>query len=368
MKNLLKLKWGSASDTIIEKNIALESEVERLKGELENAKMHNLEYDSELSFLREKVSLLEKENYHLKDGLGEIQKNMADSVGNSQNALSRLEKVDESFDSIRGESQDILRNVSYLKNNMEATSKCSFEIEEGVKTILEAIEGISTIAFQSKLLSFNASVEAARAGEAGKGFAVVAEEVQNLATSTTKLLTEIKGKVNHFIEISSSLQKSANESLDNTNEINSKINDFDNKISSTIVSNKDALSDISATNDEIFMSLAKLDHVIWKVNTYISIIEEKPSFQFVDHHNCRLGKWYYEGDGKKSFSNLSCFHSMENDHARVHTGTKVIFDYLDDVRNNITTISQGVDDMESASIGVFEGLDKILSEKKNKAS
>jgi hypothetical protein len=61
---------------------------------------------------------------------------------------------------------------------------------------------------------------------------------------------------------------------------------------------KSYFMDVNVMTDSIFMSLAKLDHVLWKVNTYLSVNMNEPAFDFVDHHNCRLGKWYYEGDGK----------------------------------------------------------------------
>lgn len=50
-----------------------------------------------------------------------------------------------------------------------------------IREIASKTRVINEIAFQTKLLSFNAAVEAARAGDQGKGFAVVAEEVGNLA-------------------------------------------------------------------------------------------------------------------------------------------------------------------------------------------
>ncbi len=322
----------------------------------------------ENNFLKQKIKLLEKENYHLRDGLTTIQKNLADSIQSNNQALETLAEVDCSFDSIKSESVEILKETKQLNKNIENTNQNSIEIDKGAKSILEALAGLADIAFQTKLLSFNASVEAARAGDAGKGFAVVAEEVQNLANATSKLLNSIKEKTFSFENISEELKSSSEDSLNTGHLISDKISSFDKTISTTIKKNKNALGKISATNDEIFMSLAKLDHVIWKVNTYLSVIEGKPVFKFVDHFNCRLGKWYYQGEGKKSFSDLSCYKLLEESHADVHNGTKQIFDYLDEVQLNINEISSGAEKMEIASENVFSGLDKILQAKKNQSN
>lgn len=327
-----------------------------------------LEKNTEMiDYLNKKIKLLENENYHLRDGLTAIQKNLADSVTNNNDTLVKLNEVDDSFDSIKAETHEVLVGVSQLKVNAEATNKCSSDIDEGVKSILQSIDMISKVAFQTKVLSINASVEAARAGEAGRGFAVVADEVQKLAASTNQLLNVIKEKTSSFASISKSLQDSTKETLDNTSNIGIKMDSLDSVIVKTVKKNKMSLNNISATNDETFMSLAKLDHVIWKVNTYLSILEEKPTFSFVDHFNCRLGKWYYEGDGKKNFSDLNCYNQVESYHAKVHDGTKEIFTYLDNVKENIDKISSGAKTMEKASEGVFDGLDNILSQKKSSA-
>ncbi len=39
---------------------------------------------------------------------------------------------------------------------------------------------------------------------------------------------------------------------------------------------------------------------------------------FADHTRCRLGKWYYEGEGHSCFSRLAGFRELEKPHRAVH--------------------------------------------------
>ncbi|MEC4722804.1 methyl-accepting chemotaxis protein [Noviherbaspirillum sp. CPCC 100848] len=71
-------------------------------------------------------------------------------------------------------------------------TKTMSDIAEASARMVDIIDVIDGIAFQTNILALNASLEAARAGVSGRGFAAVASEVRNLAQRSATASREVK--------------------------------------------------------------------------------------------------------------------------------------------------------------------------------
>lgn len=105
----------------------------------------------------------------------------------SSQAETGLEKINHLMTSI----EKVERSSQLTLAQVDRANKSFEELLNLFKTITSKTQVINDIAFQTKLLSFNASVEAARAGEHGRGFSIVAQEVGNLAVSVSGAASEI---------------------------------------------------------------------------------------------------------------------------------------------------------------------------------
>ena len=109
----------------------------------------------------------------------------------------RLADVTESSGRTRSQTEEITRRVQSANEQMAALSSAMDNISDNAQQITKIAKDIEDIAFQTNILSLNASVEAARAGAAGKGFAVVANEVKRLATKSAEAAQSATEMVNN---------------------------------------------------------------------------------------------------------------------------------------------------------------------------
>jgi hypothetical protein len=127
--------------------------------------------------------------------------------------------------------------------------------------------------------------------------------------------------------------------------------------------------------DKRFASLIKVDHVIYKQRTYLAIssnnVAEYTGPVGVDCHGCRLGKWYYEGDGWQRFHAVPSFNAMEAPHCSVHDSAHKALALLDDDWEHSLEIQQRIyaalESMESGSTRVMQVIDRMVGEKHGQA-
>lgn len=117
--------------------------------------------------------------------------------------------------------------------NMTDLQAAIREINQTSQDISKIIKVIDNIAFQTNILSLNASVEAAQSGKYGKGFAVVAEEVRNLAVKvglaakdTSELINNSLNKVEEGIKLVDANAKSLDGIISGINDMSKAINNI----------------------------------------------------------------------------------------------------------------------------------------------
>lgn len=284
--------------------------------------------------------------------------NIAIETGNSADAsLSTVSSISSSLNNIN----ETIHSVTSVISDLITDSK----------KVTESLSMITGIADQTNLLALNASIEAARAGEHGRGFAVVAEEVKSLSEHTKDAAMEVAKSLTSFNKRVEQMHTEADSSAHLSEEIMEQVDSFKIQFSGLSDSAKTSIKYISHAKDKSFGLLTKFDHIIYKQNAYIAIIEPNACPQAdaisVDNHHCRLGKWYYEGLGHEHFRITQAYGSLEVPHHDVHSHVQQAYaisreNWLGNTKIMDNIVIQ-MEHAESASGEVMTYIDKMIEEK-----
>jgi methyl-accepting chemotaxis protein len=303
-------------------------------------------------------------------GSSELVNNIREELASSSNELiehrDQFQSSQQLFDEILSMLTSTIITTTKISNDSKNASTSVDNLKSATAGINDFVNIIKGISDQTNLLALNAAIEAARAGEQGRGFAVVADEVRTLAQRSAEASNEISS----LIEQVNQQMEQVIEGIHGVGEKSSEINESTTTIEATandIVNvSQDMYSVITDSTADAFLQTVKMDHIVWKLEVYQAMLgmTGKNANDFADHHNCRLGKWYFEGEGAEKYAENNAFKQLDGPHAQVHNyGISA----LKSLRNN--DMEQAIKElsvMESASVEVINLLTSLSHQIKRK--
>mgnify|MGYP002620760639 CR=1 FL=1 len=305
--------------------------------------------------------------------------NLKQNQSNLEQLNSRMGEVEQAAQATSKRASESYHGISTLVNQLgdmmqmiNDAGGTITELNSRTGDINKVIGVITDIAEQTNLLALNAAIEAARAGEQGRGFAVVADEVRTLAEHTKEATQEIAPVIEKFKTEAGLVLQRSERMKEIADKASNTIEGFQNDMSEFEQAANTSANTLSVARDMIFANLVKLDHVIYKQNAYITLENGRDSEQAeavsVDHHRCRLGRWYEEGDGAKRFGHVASYASLVDPHERVHESAHSVLGQLVDPdwgqdKQALHNILAAFQAMETASQQVVDTIDRIVAEK-----
>lgn len=265
----------------------------------------------------------------------------------------------------------VVEQLGDMTHRVEQTGQAIGELNARGQEIQHAVVLINDIADQTNLLALNAAIEAARAGEAGRGFAVVADEVRKLAENTKKASESIGNIMGNLLRETQAMLDDSTAMRDMAHAAGAVVGDLAERFRQFAQSAGNTLEKTSQGMEKSFASLIKVDHMIYKQRTYMAL-NSAGEAQYadavkVDWHGCRLGKWYYEGEGKERFSGVPSYAAMEKPHAEVHRCAQAVLPVISQGWEKDPKLQEQIyrdlECMERGSAGVMETIDRMVAEK-----
>jgi methyl-accepting chemotaxis protein len=331
-----------------------EQQVTALKSDSDAANQHLRTKDTECKDLKHMVAMMIDSVHSISD--------VRESVADLADKIIEKDKEMVNLNNVFSQSTSALESISTTVADIGARASQSSEKMSSLREVSDSIANfvsvIANISDQTNLLALNAAIEAARAGDQGRGFAVVADEVRSLAQNTGSATSEIGSLIDTIDSDSETAANQIEQLCSYTATVTEQNANLGESYQHILESSKQMRDMINTSALSAFIQTVKLDHIVWKADVYAVIFEHsnKAVEEFTRHTDCRLGNWYYNGDGKQ-YSGHHSYSAIEEPHKKAHAAG--IEAMLAAKSNDTQLTKESLRKMEDASSETFRHLSSL---------
>jgi len=294
--------------------------------------------------------------------LTDIRTHATNFVEDLSNERIRINEASSLFSQANMSLSSLYKQLEEIRDESIASQERIESVSDVTHKINEFVHNIIDISDQTNLLALNAAIEAARAGEQGRGFAVVADEVRNLAKRTGEATESINALVSQINIKTTEAKEGVGHTAVKTESMTANTDTLISTVGEVLSISDQMKKVITQASYASFVTTVMLDHIDWKHHIYqrLQTPDSDITDEIKDHTQCRLGKWYFEGEGKNSFSHLASYKDMDKPHCCVHdNGVKAL---LANKENDREQTILHLQKMEEASEKVQNLLDGMIQE------